>query len=261
MKTFEDDFLQICKKLVNREPFAFNRFSDGELYILQNKELILDKNVIKIGEHLSYGPYKPHDFKHFDPSKHAECRKLLIESFRFTKKNYYKGICCACCINKEDFKWQIDFIKNGKDEWLTWSNLLVNSNYSNFINIMFPQFFNYKTVILCNEKADLFRFPFIVKDFRIGYNAMINNYSIIDDIKRWIFNNKIKGHLFLFSASVLSKIAIHQLYKFCDENTYIDIGTTITPLMNLGFDRSYLRSYWLGSNEPDGKKICIWKEI
>ena len=50
MKNFREDFLKLKTKLENKENFAFSRYSDGEMYILQNKELVLDNNLIQIGE-------------------------------------------------------------------------------------------------------------------------------------------------------------------------------------------------------------------
>ena len=257
-KTFKGDLLLLKEKLLNKEPFAFNRFSDGELFILKNQELILGEGIIKMGEVITVGPYQKEDHKHFDPKKHQFFRESLTQAFRFSKKNYFKGICCKCCASVEDYKWQLEYMQNGNDEYLTWANLWVNSNYPNFLSEVFPCFFNYNTVILCNEKANLKRFPFIVKDFRVGSNAMINNYNVIEEMKNWINKNNIKNHLFLFSASSLSKVAIHQLYEFNDQNTYIDIGTTLNLSMDLRLDRGYLQGYWLGHSHPDIKLECIW---
>lgn len=258
MKNFRHDLVMIQKKLLNKVPFAFNRFSDGEFMILKNMELILDEGIIKLGDTIISGPYKKEDFKHFDPNKHQFLREKLTDAFRFSKKGYHKGISCRCCMNDVDYKWQLDFMKNGQDEELTWANLFVNANYPTFLSDILPCFFNYKTVIICNEMANLKRLPFIVKDFRVGQNAMINNYGIIEEIKEWMTHNKIKNHLFLFSASALSKVAIKQLYEFNDNNTYIDIGTTLNPLIDLSIERGYLHGYWYGSGHPDIRKVCIW---
>ena len=43
MKNFREDFFKLKRKLGNKENFAFSRFSDGEMYILQNKEVVLVK--------------------------------------------------------------------------------------------------------------------------------------------------------------------------------------------------------------------------
>jgi len=257
MKNFEDDFYRLLKLLKIREPFAFNRFSDGELYILQNKELILDAQQVKVGTNVTEGIYKPEDFKSFHPKEHSFYRDRLVEAFKFKKRNYFKGLSCRCCVGDENFQWQLDF--HGEyDENFTWANLLVNGNYAKFILEMYPVFNKYQMVFVCNENADLSVLPFLVKDFRVGYNAMVQDYGLIEGIKRWINKNNIEGHLFLFSASSFSKMAIHQLYEFCDRNTYIDVGTTLNPFMDMSIDRTYLKSFWLGEKGSDISKICIW---
>ena len=48
MKDFRNDFLMFKSKLQNNDPFAFSRFSDGEMYILQNRHLKLENNQIQI---------------------------------------------------------------------------------------------------------------------------------------------------------------------------------------------------------------------
>jgi len=257
MKNFEDDFYMLLDLLKKGEPFAFNRFSDGELYILQNKELILDATQVKVGSDVMEGIYQSEDFKRFHPEEHSFYRDRLVDAFTFTKRNYFKGLSCRCCVGEASFQWQLDF--HGEyDRNFTWANLFVNGNYPKFIHEMYPVFNEYKTVFVCNEKADLTVLPFLVKDFRVGYNAMVQDYGVIEEIKNWIRENDTSGYLFLFAASTLSKMAIHQLYEFCDRNTYLDIGTTLNPFMNMRIDRTYLKSFWLGAKGSDISKICIW---
>ena len=245
--------------LVKGEPFAFTRCSDGELLILQNKELMFGPGVIKIGDAITGSPYKPEEFKHFDPSKHGFHRDRLIDAFKFKKHNYFKGICCRCCTSSEDYKWQLELMEETPDyEFLTWANLFVNSNYSNFIQYYLPAFYSKRVVMVCNKSAKFDRLPFVVKHFPIGQNAMVNDYGLIETIKKWIKDNKISDHVFLCSAASFSELIVHQLYDFCDRNIYMDIGTTLSPLLGLHCDRSYLRGYWYGSQEQDINKVCIW---
>jgi hypothetical protein len=257
MKSFVDDFYRLVSLLKRREPFAFNRFSDGELFILQNKELILGDNLVKIGDKVMEGHYRKEDFKHFHPDEHSFYRDRLVDAFRYTAKNYFKGISCRCCAGEADFRWQLDF-HGGPDENFTWANLFLNGNYGRFIREMYPLFNGYRTVIVCNENSDVTTLPFVCKDFRVGYNAMVNDYGLIDAMKRWIDENGIRGHLFMFSASAFSKMAIHQLYEHCGANTYIDIGTTLNAFTGMRLDRSYLKAFWLGAKHKDIDKICIW---
>lgn len=257
MKLFKEHLFNFAEKLTTKEPFAFSRYSDGELYILKNIELKLDQNLIKIGDHTQWGPYKKEDFKHFDPITHKFFRDKLIEAFQFKKNNYYKGVSCKCCVGEENFKYQID-LHNGDDESLTWANLFVNSNYPNFIQTILPLFQSYDTIMICNEKANLSKLEFVTKDFRVGYNAMVNDYHKIEEIKKWIDSEKAEGRLFLFSASTFSNLAIHELFKHNDKNTYLDIGTCLTPFMDMPTDRSYLQEYWYKKQGNDLNKICTW---
>ncbi|MEH0860071.1 hypothetical protein [Halobacteriovorax sp. DPLXC-1] len=260
MKSFKGDFYKILLKLQNGESFAFNRFSDGELFILQNKELVLGDNLIKIGNTERTGPYTKEDHKHFDPKEHSFYRDRLLEAFKYRADNYFKGISCRCCVGDENLEWQLDILDEPHgDEYLTWANLLVNGNYPLFIAEMFPLFTEYKTVYICSEKCNLESLDFIVKDFRVGFNAMINDYHKIDEISDWIECNNIKNHLFLFSASSFAKMAIHQLYEKHPNNTYMDIGTTINAFIDMSIERVYLGDFWTEKPSPsDIYKICEW---
>jgi hypothetical protein len=257
MKTFSQHFDLFKHKLLNQEPFAFARYSDGEMYILKNIQLKLDQNLIEIDNRKQYGPYLSQDFKNFDPIEHSESREWLLRAYLHRQQGYYKGISCRCCVGEADYQYQLDLHK-GDDESLTWANLFVNANYPRFLNELLPIMQTYETIMVCHKDADLSRFEFVVKDFRVGYNAMINDQPIIEDIKTWIDANNVSGKLFLFSASTFSNLAIYELYKHNNNNTYLDIGTCLTPFMNMPIHRSYLQEYWGGAIGNDLKKVCIW---
>tara|TARA_Y100001972_G_C7650139_1_gene326868 strand:+ start:180 stop:965 length:786 start_codon:yes stop_codon:yes gene_type:complete len=256
-KNFKDDFLFLLNKIKTQESFAFTRFSDGEQYILDNIELKLDQNLIQIGSQHQSGPYKPVDFKHFDPKKHAYHRNLLVESFLHKQHNYFKGIGCPCC-NGHEYKINQLNVLGGDSDDLTWANLWVNGNYPDFIKKVLPELYNNKCVMICHKDANLDKLPFIKKDFRVGYNAMVNNLDVIEKIKIWIKENKIINHIFLFSASSFSNIAIYELFKTNTNNTFIDIGTCLTPMMNTPTERDYLQGYWTYKGSKSLNLICKW---
>lgn len=256
-KNFRQHFSLFYRKFLNKENFAFSRFSDGEMFILQNKELKLDDGIIQIGDKVQAGPYQRADFKHFNPHEHSFYQEKLIEAFKHRQPNYYKGISCSCCVGKENFNWQVE-LHGGDDDSLTWANLWVNGNYPLFIMHILPMFYNRDCVFIGNEDADISNFPFFVKDFRVGYNAMVNDYHKIDDILNWIRTNHIENHLFLFSASTFSNLAIYELYKEFPNNSYVDIGTCLAPMMRMPTQRSYLQGFWNYTHSPDLERLCIW---
>jgi len=257
MKNFREDFLKLKTKLENKENFAFSRYSDGEMYILQNKELVLGDNLIQIGDKKQSGPYQPADFKHFDPKEHSFYQQKLVDSLQYKQPNYYKGISCSCCVGKENFDWQVE-LAGGDDESLTWANLWVNGNYPLFIFHILPIFYSRDCVFVGHHNANLDRLPFFVKDFRVGYNAMINDYDKIKEISEWIKTNNIKNHLFLFSASTFTNLAVVELFRDYPDNTYIDIGTCLTPMMDMPTHRGYLQAFWNYRPNQDIQKICVW---
>ena len=267
MKGFRQQIQFLEQKLRSKEPFSYVRYSDGELNILMDFYTELS-DIIKFGtpdnmKQINYA-YAPEDHKLFDPKKHEFYKNKLKDSFLFEKKGYYKGIISGCQ-DQEMYNAQFKILNKTKeevtnDESFTYADLFLNGNSPYFIQNLLPQFFNYKTVIICNENANIDTLPFpVVKDFRVGYNCFINDHNIIKDIKQYISSNNIENHLFLFSASSLSEVAIHQLYDFNDKNTYLDIGTCLTIFLKLSIDRNYLRGFWLNSGEADIHKINQWQ--
>ena len=257
MKNFREDFIKFKSKLDNKENFAFSRYSDGEMYILQNKELVLDNGLIQIGNEKQGGVYQSPDFKHFDPKEHSFYQQKLVESLQYKQHNYYKGISCSCCVGKEAFDFQID-LHGGDDESLTWANLWVNGNYPAFITYTLPILYSKDCVFVGHESADTSKLPFIKKDFRVGYNAFINDYDKIEIIRQWIKENNITNHVFLFSASTFTNLAVYELFRDFPNNSYIDIGTCLTPMMNMPTHRGYLEAFWGYRGGADIQKICIW---
>jgi hypothetical protein len=261
MKTFKGDFDKLKNKLINGENFAFTRFSDGEVFVLQNKRLELNENHYIIGDIRGGGFYNSEEQKKFIPGEHEFFRQKLEDSLKFKKHNYYRGISCKCCIGPEIFKWQVD-LAGGDDETLTWANLWNNGNYENFIKEVYPILAEKEIIIVVNKSANIKNLRFnIKKDFRVGTNCFINDYDIIEKIKEYISENDIINHVFLISAASLSNLIIHQLYEFNDKNTYIDIGSTLNPIMDMeGWkgSRVYLREFWLKEPKNFLNKNCIW---
>lgn len=263
-KNFKKDLIMFKQKIESSENFAFVRFSDGEADILKNLKLVISDNYVIEGDFVHNFGYPSDDHKHFDPEKHAFVRDKLIESFLFSKDNYYTGIACPCCIGgPQAHTWMKREISR-PSKHLTWANLFVNGNYSYFIEEVLPALKKRNIVLVCSENANLEKAKKeleinVVKDFRVGKNCIVNDHHLVEEIKSWIVDNDIKDHVFLFSASSLSEILIHQLFRDCDYNTYLDIGTTMHPFFALGLDRDYLKGYWLKAPSADISKQCTWQ--
>ncbi len=256
---FKQDFKTLFLKIKSKENFAFTRFSDGEICIMQNKELKLATDHVIMGETKYNFGYSDDDYKHFQPEKHSFLKEKLIEAYKYKKKNYFVGgICKGCtCASRQFADWMHDLYGN-LDENLTSTNLLVNSNYPLFVKYFVPVLKDRKVVFICSKNADLSQAEFnVVKDFRVGKNCIVNDHHLVDEIKDWISKENIKDHVFLFSASSLSEVLIHELYKDHDQNTYIDVGTTLHPYIGLSIERDYLKSFWNNLPHPDLFMSCV----
>jgi len=149
-------------------------------------------------------------------------------------------------------------LHGGDDESLSWANLWVNGNYPLFVTHTLPILYSKDCVFVGHESADTSKLPFIKKDFRVGYNAFINDYDKIEIIRQWIKENNITNHVFLFSASTFTNLAVYELFRDFPNNSYIDIGTCLTPMMNMPTHRGYLEAFWGYRGGADIQKICIW---
>lgn len=253
MKEFREDFRFFLNKLEDWENFTFARFSDGELFMLQNKKVVLAEGLTQVGETLHGCHYSREDHKEFLPGEHEFYRARLEDALRYEAEGYYKGICCPCCVGVENYQW----MKSRAGERISWSNLWMNSNYPLFVEKFLPALADRDVCLVCNENADVSGLPFVlVKDWRVGFNCQVNDYGLISEIADWIGDNEIEDHVFLFSAASLSEFLCHQLHEKFPENTYVDVGTALNRHLGLSVERGYLKGYWGGSGHPDLSKVC-----
>lgn len=240
-KTFRGDLEIIFNALKNKENFTFSKSADGEMKILFGDDI----NIIS----KCNGEFK---FENQDTSDHFY-RNQLINSFQYNDDNYFVSVACSCCVGVENYKRMKELCGLGDDK-VTWANIFVNGNYSYFVENFIPEFMNHKVVLICNKKANpynLFK-DNLVTDFRVGTNAWKNDYHIIDDIKKYIDENNIENHLFLFAAGPFGNILAYELHKHNNNNTYLDIGSTLDVHFGLGITRGYL------GGAPTLNQTCIW---
>lgn len=272
MKDYKQEFQKILNLVASGSPFCFTRFSDGEVTILRNEPLVLGDGFlvqgdIYAGQRVSLPTYAfkaDEEQKRFLPDETPFLHNKLVEAFQYRKHNYFKGISGQ---NGQDgnssWKFCVDLYGAGDEEHLTFSNVLINDNYRFFISEMLPLFSGKKVVLISNKNSKLEKLPFkVVKHFQVGPNCMKDDYYLIDACKEWIRENKIKDHLFLFSAASLSNLLGYELYKDYGENQYMDIGSALGPHLQLeGWKamRTYLKTYWSNPSSPPTQEVDVWK--
>ena len=263
MKDFNKAFDIILSMIQEGENFAFTRFSDGELFILQNKTVVLADNHYITGDIKGRNKYTKEEHKEFYPEQHQFYREKLIECYKHNQDKYFKGICTATDghVGRENFEWMLQF-HAGDHSNLTFANLLINANYKRFVEEMLQNFVKRDIIYIVNELADISKLPFsIMKEFRIGSNCMIDDYGTTEKVKEYIAKNNVKDAIVLCSAASLSNFIIYESFKENANNTFLDIGSCLNPLLGLEgwkYTRGYLTGYWLNSESPFQRQVDVW---
>ncbi len=233
MRDFSQDIQNIEERLKERKPFAFSKYADGEYKILKNEAITNCDNWT------------------FSPELHQKEQSLLFESFEYDHDDYIVGISCPCCQPMNHVQWMRDTVKTKN---VTWANLFVNSNYCLFINNLIPIFNKWENdvYLFANEQGIIKKMPFnVTKYFPLNIKAWQEPF-----LSHWI-NLGVKkakeseGALFLFSGGPLGNILSYKLHEANPSNTYIDIGSTISPWV-VGKNRDY----HFGSETS--QQTCIW---
>jgi hypothetical protein len=220
MKDFREDISNISKRLREKKPFAFSKYADGEYKILVNEPITNCDNWT------------------FCPKTHKAEQSLLLESFKYKHPDYVVGISCPCCQPVEHVDWMK---KTARAKNLTWANLFVNSNYDFFTREIIPLFSSWdkEVFLFANEEGLCKDLPFnVTKYFPINMKAWQEPF-----LSHWIDVGEKKaknteGALFLFSGGPLGNILSYKLHQANPLNTYIDIGSTISPWI-VGSNRDY----------------------
>ena len=259
VKDFEKEFYTFLERVRNRSPFAFSRFSDGELYVMQNKEVMLGETT-KVGNEEDPTKHPPDDHKHFKPGENESLRLGLIEAWQFQMPGYYKGKPCRCCVREDNHKWAMDLVQGQSEEQFTWANLFVNSNYPKFVEQMVPELGKYdRIIIVCNKNAKVHGLPFRVeRHFGIGPNAMINDLPVIEQVEEHLRETKAEGVLCLCAASSLSNLLIKTLFPKFPGNTFLDVGSALNFYTGMPLSRAYLVGYWMKVPTDFFKRKCVW---
>ena len=235
-KTFRGDLEFFTSKLKNREPFSLSKFADGEWAVMKNHALNNNE--------FWFNPLNEND---------QIRRRALISSFKFKHPNYYVGISCPCCQGLDTFNEMYAFSEQD-DDHLTWANIWVNNNYSYYVQHIMPIYSQRKIILFCHRNAKIDNLPFIPYiHFPIDNNAWEKNWNYIEESKA-VLDQVDNGCLVLFCCGPFGNILCHHLTKYNPSNTYLDIGSTLNPLLqSAGFERHY----YMGDN-IFSRQVCSW---
>jgi len=235
VKDFRGELARFESMLLRREPFALARFGDGEIRIARDT------------------PASYRDFS-YDPAARDQrwYRERLIDALRHRQENYFVAISAPCCVGDAHF-FEYRLLASQPEDALTFACLFVNSNYPLFLRRWLPLFARSDDVrLICHRDARPESLPFRVRGVsRVGDNAWINDYALIDDLRAQLAAERSRGALFLIAAGPFGGVIAQQLFSAEPGNTYIDVGSTLDPLL---FGRD-TRPYHGGRSDHD---FCTW---
>lgn len=237
-KNYRKDIEILKLTLENNENITFSKFCDGELSILINKETNNNEFF-----------FDPHDPSDIDQ------RLLLLESFKYKNPRYFVGITCVSIFGLDTHRYMKSICKQPECN-LTWADLFVNSNYTYYVENIIPIFQKRNIILVCNENGKIENLPFKPKFvFKVGDSALKYNLNIIDDIKRLIIDNALTNYIFLFCCGPLGNVLSHQLTLFNENNSYLDVGSTLNPYLQ---SEKFRRDYYINSTNFFANHIGVW---
>ncbi len=218
--------------LTNKTPFTFIRFSDGEIEILRNRYLEISGGKTVFRGRVLKNNYPQFDAKRFDPTLHQNIRSDLLAAAMLRGHNFFKGIPTRHNEALDDREFLLR-LNGGFSQYMTFADLLLNSNFADYRNRIVPLFATFDRVyVIANfrakpadiiAKASLISVP---DNFFATYDEALSN--VMSGLK-----GIEPGSLVLSSASSLTKIVGHQLFMQRQDVTYLDIGTSINDLLSL----------------------------
>lgn len=111
---FQQDLHTILAELDSGRPFAFNRFADGELAILEERDIPTADgwSAVNVSD---------------------KFRERLKAALTYRDKDYYVGLGCPCC-NKDEWTRLMELAgREPDDPQVTFSTLFVNGNWDGVI--------------------------------------------------------------------------------------------------------------------------------
>ena len=226
------DLERFYKMLFERVSFTFIRFSDGEMEIIRNRYVEIGNGYTVFKNKKVPSNFPEYDRKVFDPEKNILFREELLNSARKSGLNYFKGIPSTHnnLIDDRDFMVSLN---SGMSKFMTFSDLLLNSNYLAFRKKIVPLFSSIKNLaVIANYRAKFQSELSHANHICIGDNIFENYKSILDSVMLNL-NELPNSSVVLSSASSLSNILGMKLYEIRPDITFIDIGTSLNDLLGL----------------------------
>jgi hypothetical protein len=220
------DFLKAIEKIKELDSFSISRYADGEASVLKN---------LTIGNK---------DGWLYKKDKNLKFRSDLRKSLTCIDENFIYGISSRNA-DEKNYMFLRKFIKQDL-KYITFSDIWVNANYDLFNELFLPTIneTDKNITIITNPKASfsaLQKFIRIKEVIPVKGNCVVyweknkEYFRALLDLKASLSEKEI----FLVAAGPFSNIIIHEMWSVNRENIYIDIGSTLDPIIFKRQSRDY----------------------
>lgn len=235
-----EDFYEALEKIKTLNSFALSRFADGEASVLKN---------LTIGNK---------DGWLYKKDKNLIFRSDLRKSLTCTDKNFVYGI-SSRNVDEKNFLFFRKFIQQDL-KYLTFSDIWVNANYNMFNELFFFTLNETKKeiTVITNPKANINKLKeFInVKDIIPIKGNCVTYWEKNREYLKALIDLKVslsEGEIFLVAAGPFANIIIYEMWCINPNNIYLDIGSTLDPIIFKRLSRNYHKS-----DHPDRKVVDRW---
>lgn len=226
MEKFNSDFEFFWTLINERKNFAFTRYADGEVMLMQGNAVGEMTQASKID-------------KWSAPLGLTKVGEELLKTLNHTEDNYYYAI-SSVTDKLSDYNFLKNNIKQTEDK-LTFVNLWINSNYQKTIEQY--NLLKRPVHLICNYKAKKENFPFTIASITPFPNDCVKFW---EENGEYFINELLETYkdktdeLFFISCGPVSEIIIDKLYTANPNNTYIDVGSSIDEFVHGYKTRPYM---------------------
>jgi hypothetical protein len=234
MKDFNQDFEFFTNLIKSNTNFAYARYADGEVGIMNGKQI-------------GVGSQAYHIDKWQSPDALTKTGIELLETLNHNESNYYYAI-SAHSDNIEDYNFLSTKISNPNN--ITFANLWINSNYQKMK--YFYENLEKDIYLICNKNAKKENFPFnVIEVFPFPDNCVEFWDSLGEDYFKDLneYISQVQNKTFFISCGPISEILIHRLFKNNPNNQYIDVGSSIDEYVHGYQTRPYMNPNSIYANE------------
>lgn len=237
------DIKRFEKFIMNKTPFVFIRFSDGETEVLKRRKLVLGQEGIEFRGNFINKIYPSYDQKSFDPDKHAIISDDLHSSLNHYHDFYFKGIPSGHNVDTNDKEYYISLLDKVNNN-ITFADLFVNSNYRAFLKNIVPKILECENVYLVGNHRSRISNSFSGL-FSCPDNFFAHYDTLLSECKLFIDSLPANSYV-LSSCSSLSNILGHYVSTQRNDITFLDVGSAINHLIGLDKGTRVYHDYVFG---------------